>query len=82
MHKPENDFPWSFREINTIENMSFNQRLLKKKRQKKNRKKESTVQRTLTLSFDMSVYVYIFKKQHNMNKKTFYKFSAMVTKTT
>lgn len=62
--------------------MSFNQRLLKKKRQKKNRKKESTVQRTLTLSFDMSVYVYIFKKQHNMNKKTFYKFPATVTKTT
>lgn len=78
MHKPENDLPWSFREINTIENMSFNQRLLKKK---KNRKKESKVQRP-TLSFDMSVYVYIFKKQHNMNKKTFYKFSAMVTKTT
>lgn len=57
MHKPENDLPWSFREINTIENMSFNQRLLKKK--KKNRKKKSKVQRT-TLSFDMSVYVYIF----------------------
>lgn len=78
MHKPENDLPWSFREINTIENMSFNQRLLKKK---KNRKKESKVQRP-TLSFDMSVYVYIFKKQHNMNKKTFYKFPATVTKTT
>lgn len=40
MHKPENDLPWSFREINTIENMSFNQRLFKKKRQKKKNQKE------------------------------------------
>lgn len=35
MHKPENDLPWSFRGINTIENMSFNQRLLKNKDKKK-----------------------------------------------